>query len=87
MNAPPDKELAADIMDRLMETMFAARDEFADRDPEGRALTLGIVLFLGSFMSSIKKWEDRQQMADAALGYSLHADEFLERRRNRKDPK
>ena len=36
----PNKEDAGIVLDRLMQTAFAARQEIADRDPEGRSFTL-----------------------------------------------
>ena len=86
--SPPNTEIAEVVADRLLQVVFAARDEFADRDPEGRALNLGVVMFFGAFMSTVKKWDDREQMCGAALGYSMRAADALERvRRKTKDPK
>jgi hypothetical protein len=78
---PPNKEYAGIICDRLGKALFEARAELADRDPEGRALSLGVTMFMGMFMSTITGMADRQLMCDAAIGYSLRASEFLSKQR------
>ena len=82
---PPDKAIAGAVLDRLMQLVFALRAEFDARDVEGRALNLGVVMFFGAVMAAIKEWEDREDMCQAALGYSMQASDLLERYRNRKD--
>ena len=84
---PPNRDIAEVVLDRLMNVAFAASAEFREHgDAEGRALNLGVVMFFGAFMSAVTKWDDREAMCQAALGYSMRAADALERLRNRKDP-
>jgi hypothetical protein len=75
---PPNKEYAGIVCDRLGRALFDARAELAGRDdPEGRALSLGVTMFMGMFMSAITNMDDRMQLCEAAIGYSLQADDLI----------
>jgi hypothetical protein len=74
----PDKAKALDICKSLLETLNEEKeklDKFKD-DPHGDTLSLGVAIFFGIFLSAIKGGiKNREFMTDAALGYSMTADE------------
>jgi hypothetical protein len=76
----PDKAVALNICKRLLETLNEEKerlDKFRD-DPHGDTLALAVAIFFGVFLSAIKGgMKNREFMADAALGYSMTADEVM----------
>ena len=73
----PDKSRALDICKALLDEANKQREELGTRDPEGRTLSLGVTLFMGIFMSSIKDFRDREELAHAAVGYSMITSEEI----------
>jgi hypothetical protein len=74
----PNKAVALDICKSLLETLNKEQErlnKFRD-DPQGDTLALGVAIFFGIFLSGIKGGiKNREFMTDAALGYSMTADE------------
>ena len=76
----PDKADVGTVFCRLVELTSELRNELSGRDPEGRALSLGIAAFMGAFMATMHE-EDRRRMCDAAIGHAYIMAKEMELRR------
>jgi hypothetical protein len=72
----PNRDFARWVADRLHEALLEAQKELGNRDPELQSLYLGMTMFFGMHMAAVP-FEYRQQMCDAAIGYSLQASRQL----------
>src|SRR5437016_6134639 len=66
---PPNRELAADLAKELLDFTDGLRRKLGAQDPEGRTLSLGITMFFGMVLATVKELEDRETMAGAAVGF------------------
>jgi hypothetical protein len=66
------------VVDALWTAFSASKDQISTNDPEGRSATLGATMFFGLVLGVVRKMEDRTTMCDAAMGYSLGANEALD---------
>jgi len=55
----PDKVDVGTVFCRLVELTSELRNDLSGRDPEGRALSLGVTAFMGAFMATMHEGDRR----------------------------